>query len=255
MDDFNNPSAHAPAPAVELRDVSLRYDNGVEALHDCSLQVSVGERVALLGPSGCGKSSILRIVAGLQDATIGEVQVAADSEVGFVFQEATLLPWATITKNVAMPLSLHGKPDTNKRVAEALAEVGLSEFASAYPRELSGGMAMRASIARALVTEPDIMLMDEPFGALDEITRFRLNDLLLERHTCDPHTLLFVTHSVFEAVYLADRVLVMSPRPGRIVADIDVLQKVRDAAWRGSTDYAAICNAVSQALEQAMTAA
>ena len=216
------------------------------------MTVRAGERVALLGPSGCGKSSVLRIVAGLQNETSGQVNVMKGGSIGFVFQDATLLPWATVAKNVAMPLSLKDAPEIDDRVAKALAEVDLSDFASAYPAELSGGMAMRTSIARALVTEPDIMLMDEPFGALDEITRFRLNDLLLERHARVPHTLLFVTHSVFEAVYLAERVLVMSPRPGLIAVEIIASEPNRNQEWRGSNDYAAACHAASQALQHAM---
>ncbi|MEM1318122.1 MAG: ABC transporter ATP-binding protein [Pseudomonadota bacterium] len=241
--------------AIAFEKVALRYASGVMALDDCNFSIRTGERVALLGPSGCGKSSILRIVAGLQDSTTGNAHIAHNATIGFVFQDATLLPWATVAKNVAMPLSLKDAPDIDARVADALTEVDLADFAAAYPAELSGGMAMRTSIARALVTRPDIMLMDEPFGALDEITRFRLNDLLLERHAREPHTLMFVTHSVFEAVYLADRVLVMSPRPGHIVSEIEVTTENRNQAWRGSADYAALCNATSQALETAMATA
>jgi NitT/TauT family transport system ATP-binding protein len=211
--------------AVSLRGVTKAYDNGVMALGPIDLGVRRGEFVSLLGPSGCGKSTALRIIAGLNAPTSGTVAVARPAvtasgrhPVGFVFQEPTLMPWASVRENVRLPLKLAHLPSTKSRlrVDAVLAQVGLTEFSDAYPRELSGGMKMRVSLARALVTDPDILLMDEPFAALDEITRFRLNNDLLALWRNLRKTVIFVTHSVFESVYLSQRVLVMTARPGRI---------------------------------------
>ena len=234
-------AASAPAPAadaagqplIDVRRVNKRYANGTVALADVSLQVMPGEFVTLVGPSGCGKSTILRIVAGLGDVTSGRVTVdgqppaqarAGSNEMSFVFQDATLLPWQTVQGNVELPLKLRGVPKADRVgvVAEKLKLVGLDGFAKVYPRELSGGMKMRVSIARALALEPKVLLMDEPFGALDEITRQRLNDELLDLWRVAGCTVLFVTHNVFEAVFLSTRVMVMSSRPGRIVEEIAV---------------------------------
>jgi len=200
--------------AVRLRGVTKVYDNGVMALGPLDLDVARGEFVALLGPSGCGKSTALRLIAGLSAPSSGTVDVShqagkADGRhpIGFVFQEPTLMPWATVGDNVRLPLKLANTPATEAdgRVANVLAQVGLAEFANAFPRELSGGMKMRVSLARALVTDPDILLMDEPFAALDEITRFRLNNDLLALWRTLRKTVIFVTHSVFESVYLSQR--------------------------------------------------
>jgi len=250
----------APAgAAVALRGVVKVYDNGVNALGPLDLAVATGAFVSLLGPSGCGKSTALRIIAGLTASTQGEVHVPVrDGQarfgcgIGFVFQEPTLMPWATVRANVRLPLDLARLPraDAEARAGRALAQVGLAEFADVYPRELSGGMKMRTSLARALVTDPDILLLDEPFAALDEITRFRLNDDLLALWRGLGKTVIFVTHSVFESVYLSQRVVVMTPRPGRIAREF-AIAAVRDADFRTSADYAAACRDVSAALAEA----
>jgi NitT/TauT family transport system ATP-binding protein len=241
--------------AVSLRGVTKVYDNGVMALGPLDLRVRQGEFVSLLGPSGCGKSTALRLIAGLNAPTSGTVGVAGRARpghsIGFVFQEPTLMPWASVRENVRLPLKLAHAPDAeaNARVNDALTKVGLAEFAGAYPRELSGGMKMRVSLARALVTDPDILLMDEPFAALDEITRFRLNNDLLALWRDLRKTVIFVTHSVFESVYLSQRVIVMTPRPGRIHTEFRIdTPEPRAEDFRTSVDYAGYCRKVSQAL-------
>jgi len=243
-------------PAVSLRAVTKVYDSGVSALGPLDLDVGHGELVSLLGPSGCGKSTALRLIAGLSAPSSGSVGVAtraggAGRGIGFVFQEPTLMPWTDVRENVRLPLKLAHMPaaEANARVKDALAQVGLAEFAGAYPRELSGGMKMRVSLARALVTDPDILLMDEPFAALDEITRFRLNNDLLSLWRRLRKTIIFVTHSVFESVYLSQRVIVMSARPGRIHAEFRIdVPGPRDEDFRTSADYAGYCRMVSKAL-------
>jgi len=244
--------------AVNLGAVTKVYDNRVTALGPVDLQVARGEFVSLLGPSGCGKSTALRLIAGLTGPSSGRVRVSnrvseahAGHAIGFVFQEPTLMPWASVCDNVRLPLKLAHVPvaEADQRIGEALAQVGLSEFAEAYPRELSGGMKMRVSLARALVTNPDILLMDEPFAALDEITRFRLNNDLLELWRKLRMTVVFVTHSVFESVYLSQRVLVMTERPGRISAEFRIdTPEPRVEEFRMSAGYAAYCREVSKAL-------
>ena len=243
---------------ARLRGVTKTYSNGVKALGPIDLVVRHGEFVSLLGPSGCGKSTALRIIAGLSAATSGSVALAAGSgrrpSLGFVFQEPTLMPWATVWENVYLPLRLarQSREQAGSRVADVLAGVGLIEFARAYPRELSGGMKMRVSLARALVTDPEILLMDEPFAALDEITRFKLNNDLLALWRRLDKTVIFVTHSVFESVYLSERVVVMTPRPGRISAEFRIETAApRTEDFRTSPDYAARCRDVSQALARA----
>jgi NitT/TauT family transport system ATP-binding protein len=242
--------------AVSLRGVTKLYDSGVMALGPLDLDIIKGEFVSLLGPSGCGKSTALRLIAGLNAPSSGSVGVAnragrVGRGIGFVFQEPTLMPWTNVRENVRLPLKLAHAPaaEANARVDEALTQVGLAEFAAAYPRELSGGMKMRVSLARALVTDPDILLMDEPFAALDEITRFRLNNDLLSLWRDLRKTIIFVTHSVFESVYLSQRVIVMTARPGRIHAEfrIDAVEP-RDEDFRTSADYAGYCRMVSKAL-------
>ena len=199
-----------------MRGVGKTFDSGTVALDDFNLDVRDGEFVSLLGPSGCGKSTALRIIAGLSTASQGTVDWPGGGKIGFVFQEPTLMPWASVAANVRLPLKLAhaGEQSSREAVARALVHVGLAEFANAYPRELSGGMKMRVSIARALVTEPELLLMDEPFAALDEITRFKLNNDLLAVWQELHRTVIFVTHSVFESVYLSQRIVVMTPRPG-----------------------------------------
>ena len=247
--------------AVSLRAVTKVFDNGVAALGPLDLDISRGEFVSLLGPSGCGKSTALRVIAGLTTPTSGSVAVshhAGDGRpghsIGFVFQEPTLMPWTTVAENVRLPLKLAhvAVSESDARIAEALARVGLVDFAKAYPRELSGGMKMRVSLARALVTDPDILLMDEPFAALDEITRFRLNNDLLALWCKLNKTVVFVTHSVFESVYLSQRVVVMTGRPGRVGAEIRIETSApRSEDFRTSVEYGEYCRRVSAALAPA----
>ncbi|MCC6736825.1 MAG: ABC transporter ATP-binding protein [Bauldia sp.] len=253
------------AAIVRLTSVAKTFANGVRALDGVDLSIAPGEFVSLLGPSGCGKSTILRLVAGLSSPSAGAVTLGGSPEeaarirreIGFVFQEPTLMPWATVAANVGMALKLRHVPhrEVQDRVAEALALVGLDSFAKAYPRQLSGGMKMRVSIARALVARPKLLLLDEPFAALDEITRFRLNDDLVRLWHEFRWTVLFVTHSVFESVYLSSRVLVMSPRPGRVVRDMAIPDAGRSEAWRMSPEYNALAREVSLALHAAMAEA
>lgn len=247
---------------VALRGVGKTFRNGTLALDGLDLEVRRGELLTVLGPSGCGKSSALRIIAGLSDPTTGSVEWSAEPadparRIGFVFQDPTLMPWATVADNVRLPFRLGGRLDeqTEARVARVLEHVGLEGFGDVYPRELSGGMKMRVSIARALVMEPDLLLMDEPFAALDEITRFRLdNDLLTVFHALG-QTVVFVTHSVFESVYLASRVVVMTARPGRIFAELTIdTPYPRAESFRTSAEYAAACRRASEALAGAMAA-
>jgi NitT/TauT family transport system ATP-binding protein len=258
------PSAVPPSDAVpdldvaiRLRNVSKTYETGVAALGPLDFEVRRGEFVSLLGPSGCGKSTALRIIAGLSDVTGGEVRLAdgasARRAIGFVFQEPTLMPWASVRDNVRLPLTLArvAREVADRQVEEALAGVDLAEFADAYPRQLSGGMRMRVSLARALVTNPDVLLMDEPFAALDEITRFKLNNDLLALWRRLRKTVVFVTHSVFESVFLSQRVVVMTPRPGRVAAEILIDVPDRDEAFRTSPEYAAFCRQASTALTDA----
>jgi NitT/TauT family transport system ATP-binding protein len=246
----------AGSTIVSLRDVSKSYENGTLALSDFNLDVREGEFVSLLGPSGCGKSTALRILAGLADPSQGAVEWTGNAaQLGFVFQEPTLMPWASVADNVRLPLRLAHADATQSRdaVAKALERVGLTEFAQSYPRELSGGMKMRVSIARALATEPQLLLMDEPFAALDEITRFRLNNDLLKVWQELRRTVVFVTHSVFESVYLSQRIVVMSPRPGRVFTEIEVPASYpREDRYRMSPEYAGYCRQVADALTAAM---
>jgi NitT/TauT family transport system ATP-binding protein len=255
--------AQGSSTIVSLRRVSKTFDSGTVALAGFDLDVRDGEFVSLLGPSGCGKSTALRIIAGLSTASAGTVEwpggeTTGAGRIGFVFQEPTLMPWATIAANVRLPLQLTHADDEPSRaaVAEMLDRVGLVDFTTAYPRELSGGMKMRASIARALVTEPKLLLMDEPFAALDEITRFRLNNDLLVLWQALRRTVVFVTHSVFESVYLSQRIVVMTPRPGRVFTEIAIPAPYpRDERFRTSADYAGYCRQVSEALAEAMAEA
>jgi NitT/TauT family transport system ATP-binding protein len=249
--------------AVSLRAVGKRYANGVVALDRLNLNVRPGEFVSLLGPSGCGKSTALRIIAGLSEPTGGTVSwprsdaSRSEREIGFVFQEPTLMPWTTVAGNVRLPLDLQrvDAATAAPRVMAALARVGLADFADVYPRELSGGMKMRVSIARALVTESMLLLMDEPFAALDEITRFKLNDDLLSLWESLRKTVVFVTHSVFESVYLSTRIVVMTPRPGRVFTELAIdAPYPRDQRFRTSAEYGAFCRRASEALAAATDA-
>jgi NitT/TauT family transport system ATP-binding protein len=249
-------------PLAELVDVDKTYAGGVTAVAGASLALAPGEFVSLLGPSGCGKSTVLRMIAGLSRPTHGVVRRACDdgaaatrAPVGCVFQDPTLLPWSTVWHNVYLPLRISGmsRREAAPRVEEALRLVGLSEFARSLPRQLSGGMRMRASLARAVVTRPQLLLLDEPLAALDEITRNRLNDELRALWQSYGWTALFITHSVFESVYLSTRVLVMSSRPGRIVEEITIdLPAERTSDTRTSPRYVELCRHTSAALERAM---
>ena len=241
---------------VTLSSVGMRFDNGLQALSGLDLTLHDGEFLALLGPSGCGKSTALRLIAGLSDPSAGHVERAPEATpMGFVFQDPTLMPWRRAARNVALPLQVAGvsSSDAASRAKAALARVGLSGFERAFPRELSGGMRMRVSIARALVTNPRLLLMDEPFAALDEIGRLALNADLRALHEMDRLATVFVTHSVAESVFLADRILIFSPRPGRVMSEIRVEAPAqRNTAWRESVEFLAICQRASQALRVAM---
>ena len=245
------------SPTIRLQQVEKRFDGGLLALQQVSMTVGAGEFVSLLGPSGCGKSTVLRLVAGLAEPTSGKVATSAE-ETAFVFQDAALMPWASVFDNVWLPLRLAGlaRDIAAPRVRHALEAVGLGDFERSRPAQLSGGMKMRASIARALVTQPNLLLMDEPFGALDDITRQRLNQDLLVRWQAAPMAVLFVTHSVFEAVFLSQRVLVMSPRPGRVVAEVAIDEPYpRAAGFRTSVAYLAACSRLGDALATAQKGA
>jgi len=243
------PLAHAPTPAtystpaVEVLSAEKTYPNGTQALLPVDLTIEEGEFVTLLGPSGCGKSTLLKMVAGLLEPTDGRLHLwrkpvaqldESGKKMAFVFQSPTLMPWASVQTNVRLPLDLAGVPraEADARVTEALALVGLSKFANALPRALSGGMQMRVSIARSLVTQPDLLLMDEPFGALDEITRHKLDADLLDLWRKKKLTVIFVTHSIHEAVFLSSRVVMMAARPGRVVEEFRI-----DAPYPRTADF------------------
>jgi len=245
------------APVVTAHAVAKTYGNGTVALAPVDLAIEAGEFVTLLGPSGCGKSTLLNLVAGLLEPTSGSLSWWGESvvpagepgrRIGFVFQSPTLMPWARVASNVRLPLDLHGVPraDADAAALAALAQVGLASFARSLPRELSGGMQMRASIARAIVAAPDLLLMDEPFGALDEFTRQRLDADLLALWSRRTLTVVFVTHSIQEAVFLSTRVVVMGARPGRILAERAIdWPGARDDAFRVSSPFAGHARALS----------
>ena len=241
------------APLLRLAGIEKVYPNGARALRDLTLDVHEGEFLSLLGPSGCGKSTALRMIAGLSRPSAGTIAWANDKrpELGFVFQDAVLMPWASAFDNVWLPMRLagHSRADAAGKIEAAFDLVGLRGFEKAYPRELSGGMRMRVSIARALVLRPALLLMDEPFAALDEITRLRLNDDLLRLKQELGTTVIFVTHSVFESVYLSTRIAVFSARPGRIAATLDIDEPLpRGEDFRLSPRYAQACKRASDAL-------
>ena len=249
---------------VAMSHVSKVFSNGTLALSDMSLDVERGEFISLLGPSGCGKSTALRIIAGLGAPSSGGIAWPSSKinwkglpqgDIGFVFQEPTLMPWQTVFGNVYLPLRLAGvsKTEATPQIMALLEEVGLADFAKAYPRELSGGMKMRVSIARALVTQPKLLLMDEPFAALDEITRQKLNDDVRRVWRNSGVTVIFVTHSVFESVYLSNRIVVMRARPGQVFKDMPIhTSGERDELYRASEEYRAACFEVSKALQDAI---
>ncbi len=246
------------ADLVTIAGLGKSFRNGVAALDGVDLGVAEGEFLSVLGPSGCGKSTLLRIIAGLTPPSAGRLDWRAGdiaSRIGFVFQEPTLMPWAKVWDNVYLPLRFAGvaRGEAQARIAGILEAVGLQGFEQSYPRELSGGMRMRVSIARALVTEPRLLLLDEPFAALDEITRAKLNEDLLalwRRHRC---TVVFVTHSVFESVFLSSRIVVMAKRPGRVTSEVKVnFAAPRDSGLRLSAPYNDICRVVSDHLTRAI---
>ncbi|QYG94044.1 ABC transporter ATP-binding protein [Iamia sp. SCSIO 61187] len=246
---FERPAGDSP-PILRFEQTSKVFPDGTEAVVGADLAVHPGELVSIVGPSGCGKSTLLRIAAGLDDATGGTVTVDR-SNVGYVFQDANLLPWRTVRRNVELFLQLRGVPaeERRERVDRALITVGLTDFADHHPKSLSGGMRMRVSLARSLTLDPPLFLFDEPFGALDEITRERLNDELLSLFTARSFGGLFVTHSVYEAVFLSTHVAVMSARPGRIVEIVDVpFDYPRRPELRHQPEFARITGRVSEIL-------
>ncbi len=253
-------SGRGAQPLLALRGVSKTFSNGVTALRDVDMEVGEGDFVSLLGPSGCGKSTALRLIAGLASPTSGVLDWQGGGSfdrtgIGFVFQEPTLLPWASVEDIIWLPLRLRGvsRAQAAPAIREMIERVHLTGFESAMPRELSGGMKMRVSIARGLVTKPGLLLMDEPFAALDEITRFKLNGDLLELWEEERFTVVFVTHSVFESAFLSNRIVVMAARPGRIFDEIAVdADYPRDEAFRTSPEYAALCRQASRILGEAI---
>jgi NitT/TauT family transport system ATP-binding protein len=253
-----------PTPVITLSNVSKVYSNGTVALQDLNLTVQHGEFVSLLGPSGCGKSTVLRLVAGLGQKSSGDIawhgspSLEGNSrqhrKLAYVFQEAALMPWATVWENIYLPLKLAGitKRAAKSAVAEAIELVDLQGFEQCYPRELSGGMKMRVSIARALVTHPEVLLMDEPFGALDEMTRSKLNSDLLELWERMQWTVVFVTHNIYEAVYLSNRVVVMAARPGRVITEVPIAAPYpRTEEFRTAPLFNDYCRQISSALARA----
>jgi NitT/TauT family transport system ATP-binding protein len=237
-------------PILSFDDVAKTFPDGTHALDGVSLSVRRGEFVSIVGPSGCGKSTLLRLAAGLDEATSGSVEVAGD-DLGYIFQDATLMPWRTVLSNVELLGELDGiARDARRELAlDAIRTVGLEGFENHYPKALSGGMRMRVSIARSLTLNPSVFLFDEPFGALDEITRERLNEETLRLFLSERFAGLFITHSIYEAVFLSTRVLVMSPRPGRIVAEFDVpFAYPRPPELRFGAEFAELTGAVSGAL-------
>jgi NitT/TauT family transport system ATP-binding protein len=251
--------ADANSVLVRVNAVHKKFPNGTVALQDMSLAIGAHQFVSFLGPSGCGKSTALRLIAGLAQPSAGTIEWGVrpatqpgTHPTGFVFQEPTLMPWSTVFENVFLPLRLKGVSLTAARaeVEAALATVGLSQFRDTYPRELSGGMKMRVSIARALVTKPQLLLLDEPFAALDEMTRVKLNNDLLDLWQRNNWTVVFVTHSIYEAVYLSNRIVVMGARPGRVIADLPIdAPYPRDEEYRTSARYGELCREVSRALQ------
>ncbi len=245
-------------PVLEMSNVTKTFNGDVVALRNMTLSVNEGDFISLLGPSGCGKSTALRLIAGLTSTSSGRINWAggqSQNDLGVVFQEPTLMPWATVAQNVWLPFRLRGQSyaSVKDEILDVLRLVGLEKFLDAYPRELSGGMKMRVSIARSMVTKPRLILMDEPFAALDEITRFRLNNDLLQLKAKIGCTVIFVTHSVFESVFLSDRIVVMAARPGRVIREVTVdAPYPRSEAFRTSAEYAALCREASEALHIAM---
>jgi NitT/TauT family transport system ATP-binding protein len=253
--------AVAGEPVVEVLSADKVFANGTRALAPIDLTVRDGEFVSLIGPSGCGKSTLLKLIAGLLEPTDGRIVCWRGSESGrrmsFVFQDPTLMPWSRVEANVRLPLDLGhtGKAEARERVDKALALVGLTDFRRNFPRQLSGGMRMRVSIARALVTEPNLLLMDEPFGALDEFTRNKLDSDLVSLWWARSLSVMFVTHSIYEAVFLSTRIVVMAARPGRVFGELVIDEPhPRDEAFRTSARFAKLCRDLSGLLTDASIA-
>jgi len=256
-------AATTATPAVEVLSADKVFANGTRGLAPIQLSIMPSEFTTLIGPSGCGKSTLLKLVANLIEPSDGRLQWwrggfekvgTPGRRLAFVFQDPTLMPWSRVEANVRLPLDLAGVPrrEAAERTAAALAQVDLQPAAQRYPRQLSGGMRMRVSIARALVTEPDLLLMDEPFGALDEFTRNKLDEDLVRLSHERRLTNVFVTHSIYEAVFLSTRVVVMAANPGRIFGEFPVDEPFpRDAAFRASTRFASLCRDLSALLTDA----
>jgi NitT/TauT family transport system ATP-binding protein len=247
------PDAPSTSPALVFDQVSMVFPDGTHALDDVSLSVAQGEFVTIVGPSGCGKSTLLRIASGLTPQTSGRCDVDRES-LGYVFQDATLLPWRTVQRNVELNAELQhmSRAERRARAADAIELVGLKGHETKYPKQLSGGMKMRCSLARSLMMQPKVFMFDEPFGALDEITRERLNDELLRLFVHEGFAGLFITHSISEAVFLSTRVLCMSARPGRIIGDFQVpFPYPRQPDMRYSPEFAELSGQVSDALKEA----
>lgn len=245
------PEARHAGAALAFDGVSLTYPNGVQALDGVTLSAPAGAFVSLIGPSGCGKTSLLRIAAGLENYNAGAVFADSD-RLGFTFQDPTLLPWRDVAGNVALPLELRGvaKAERRRIAADKIALVGMSEFAQALPKELSGGMKMRTALARELTLEPRLFLLDEPFAALDELSRGQMNQMLQGLYLTQKFTALMVTHSISEAVFLATEVAVMTPRPGRVAARFSVpFAFPRPSTLRFSAEFNALCGEISAALQ------
>ncbi len=242
----------ARAPALALHGIGMTFPDGTEAIADVSFAVAPGEFVTVVGPSGCGKSTLLRIVSGLTKPTSGDYEV--DPNLGYVFQDATLLQWRTVRDNVELIAELHGmkKAERRRRAQDAIDLVGLAGSEKKYPKQLSGGMKMRASLARSLVMQPKVFMFDEPFAAVDEITRERLNDELMRLFAKESFAGLFITHSIYEAVFLSTRVLVMSARPGRIIGEFPVpFAYPRQPELRFEPQFAELTGEVSRILREA----
>ncbi len=247
-------------PIITMTRVSRRFGSDVLAVNDMSLTINQGDFITLLGPSGCGKSTALKMIAELLPVSSGTITITpaqgkSEQDLAFVFQEPTLMPWASVFDNVYLPLRLAGvsRAEGESRVRAALVDVGLSKFEKSYPRELSGGMKMRVSIARAMVTKPRILLMDEPFAALDEMTRAKLNNDVVRLASANGLTVVFVTHSVFESVYLSTRVVVMAARPGRVAAELTIdAPWPRNDDWRVSNAFSAEARRVSDRLKETL---
>ncbi len=239
--------------AIRVRDVSRRFENGVLAVRSLSLDIDAGVFLALIGPSGCGKSTLLRMLAGLDVPTAGTIEGINREQISYVFQDAHLLPWRNALGNVTLPLELAGvtRSQQKERATQALERVGLADAIRRYPAELSGGMRMRVSLARALVTDPQVLLLDEPFAALDEINRQRLDEMLRSLWLATKVTVIFVTHSIAEATFLADRAIVFSSRPARIMLDSVIdLPPERTMRLRASPEFAQVQGRLFEALQR-----